>query len=302
MKLVRYGPVGQEKPGLIDPQGVLRDASAWTADWTGEALSPAALQALGNAPAWLQWPEVTGNPRLGCPVGQVGKLVGVGLNYVDRARAVGAALPDAPALFLKAPSALCGAQDILRLPPQARQVDGAVELGVVIGAPMQYVPECRAMECLAGYVLVNNLAVHGPAEHGESALTGGHGASLDGFAPAGPWLLTADALPDPHNLALWLELNGEVVQDSHTRQMIFQLPRLLAYISEWMTLEPGDIVLTGTPAGTGHTRRPQPRFLQPGDVMALGAEGLGEQRVVCCAWERRGRKGGEDGGVSITRW
>ena len=291
MKLVRYGPLGQEKPGLIDPQGVLRDASAWTQDWAGEALSPSALQALCNAPSWLQWPEVPGQPRLGCPVGQVRKMVGVGLNYADHAREAGLPLPDEPVLFLKAASALSGPHDTLRLPPQSSQVDWEVELGLVIGTRMQYVAEHRAMEHVAGYVLANDLS-----ERVWQLQQGGQwdkGKSHDGFAPVGPWLVTADEVADPHNLALWLELNGEVMQDGHTRQFLFQLPRLLAYISERMTLEPGDIVLTGTPAGVGLGRKPQPRFLQAGDVMRLGGQGLGEQHIACVAWH--GDAGAEDG-------
>lgn len=281
MKLLRYGPPGQEKPGLLDAQGVLRDASHWTADWAGEALAPAALQALRQA-HWQSWPQVPGQPRLGCPVGQVRKIVCVGLNYADHAREAGLALPDEPVLFMKAASALCGPHDDLTLPPHAHKVDWEVELGLVIGQRMQHVPEWRAMEYLAGYVLANDIS-----ERAWQMERGGQwdkGKSHDGFAPVGPWLVTCDEVEDPHNLALWLELNGAVMQDGHTSQFIFQVPRVLAYISEFMTLEPGDIVLTGTPAGVGLGQRPQPRFVRDGDVMQLGCQGLGEQRILCRAW------------------
>ncbi len=283
MKLLRYGPPGQEKPGLLDAQGVLRDASAWTDDWADEALAPAALEALQQA-HWQQWPQVPGQPRLGCPVGRVRKIVCVGLNYADHAREAGLAPPEEPVLFLKAASALCGPEDDLLLPPQAHKVDWEVELGLVIGQRMQHVPEWRAMEYLAGYVLANDIS-----ERAWQMERGGQwdkGKSHDGFAPVGPWLVTPDEVEDPHNLALWLELNGVVMQDGHTSHFIFQVPRVLAYISEFMTLEPGDIVLTGTPAGVGLGHKPVPRFLQDGDVMRLGGQGLGEQRIHCRAWVR----------------
>lgn len=278
MKLVRYGLPGQERPGIIDSQGQLRDASAWTADWAGEALLPEALRAMAQA-HWQQWPLVSGQPRLGCPVGQVRKIVCVGLNYVDHAQESGLPLPEEPVLFMKAASALCGPDDALHLPPHANKVDWEVELGLVIGQRMQHVPEWRAMECLAGYVLANDIS-----ERAWQMERGGQwdkGKSHDGFAPVGPWLVTSDELTDPHHLSLWLELNGQVMQDGNTSQFIFQVPRVLAYISQFMTLEPGDLVLTGTPAGVGLGQKPEPRYLRVGDVMRVGGEGLGEQKIRC---------------------
>lgn len=281
MKLVRFGEKGQERPGVLDAEGLVRDASAWTTDWCGPHLAPQALQALQQAD-WRNWPVVPGQPRLGCPVAQVGKIVCVGLNYADHAREAGLAPPEEPVLFLKASSAIAGASDALRLPPQARKVDWEVELGLVIGTRMAHVPEWRAMDNLAGYVLANDVS-----ERSWQMERGGQwdkGKSHDGFAPLGPWLVTADEVADPHNLALWLELNGQLMQDGHTSQFIFQVPRVLAYISQFMTLEPGDIVLTGTPAGVGLGQRPEPRFLRSGDEVRCGVQGLGEQRIRCVDW------------------
>lgn len=285
MKLVRYGAPGQERPGILDNDGVLRDASHWTLDWAGAQLAPSALAALAQSD-WRDWPQVPGQPRLGCPVGQVRKMVCVGLNYADHAKEAGLPLPEEPVLFLKAATALCGPNDPLFLPPSAQKVDWEVELGVVIGEAMRHVPEWRALDHVAGYVLANDIS-----ERSWQMERGGQwdkGKSHDGFAPVGPWLVTPDEVADPHNLALWLEVNGQIMQDGHTSQFIFQLPRVLAYISQFMALEPGDIVMTGTPAGVGLGQKPQPQFLRVGDEMRAGCQGLGEQRVLCRAWSEGG--------------
>ena len=281
MKLVRYGAPGQERPGILDNDGVLRDAGGRVMDWAGAHLAPSALAALAQSD-WRDWPVVPGQPRLGCPVGQVRKIVCVGLNYADHAKEAGLPLPEEPVLFLKAATALCGPNDPLFLPPSAQKVDWEAELGVVIGEAMRHVPEWRALDHVAGYVLANDIS-----ERSWQMERGGQwdkGKSHDGFAPVGPWLVTPDEVADPHNLALWLEVNGQIMQDGHTSQFIFQLPRVLAYLSQFMTLEPGDIVMTGTPAGVGLGQKPQPQFLRVGDEMRAGCQGLGEQRVLCRAW------------------
>lgn len=280
MRLVRYGTPGAERPGILDAQGTLRDASGWAGDWRGTALAPELLATLA-AQDVSQWPAVPGSPRLGCPVAGVGKLVCVGLNYADHAREAGLAPPTEPVLFLKATSALCGPYDEVPLPPGATKVDWEVELGLVIGRRAQRIRTQDALDHLAGYVLANDVS-----ERSWQMERGGQwdkGKSHDHFAPVGPWLLTRDAVDDPHDLALWLEVNGQRMQDGHTRNFLFGVPQVLAYISQFMTLEPGDVVLTGTPAGVGLGCKPGPRFLREGDVMRLGATGLGEQELRCVA-------------------
>lgn len=280
MKLVRFGAAGEEKPGLLDAQGVLRDASSWVADWRGTELQPEKL---------AQWrdqqvealPAVSGAPRLGCPVAQVGKIVCVGLNYADHAAEAGAAPPAEPVLFMKAVTAISGPNDAIQIVPAATKVDWEVELGVVIGSRATRVSEQAALGHVAGYVLGNDVSER--AWQMERGGTWDKGKSHDSFAPLGPWLLTADEVADPHCIALWLEVNGQRMQSGNTRNFIFGVPRVISYISQFMTLEAGDVILTGTPAGVGLGQKPQPVFLKPGDVVRLGADGLGEQRQVCVA-------------------
>lgn len=278
MKLVRYGQPGAERAGAIDAQGMLRDLSMLLPDIGPAQLAPRTLAALA-ALDLSRLPAVEGTPRLGCPLGQVGKIVCVGLNYADHAAEAGLPAPTEPVLFMKATSALTGPTDAVRIPPGAAKTDWEVELGVVIGQRMQHVPEAQALAHVAGYVLANDVS-----ERSYQMERGGQwvkGKSYDSFAPVGPWLVTADEVPDPHAIDLWLEVNGERMQNGSTRNFIFGVPTVLAYISQFITLEPGDLVLTGTPAGVGLGQKPAPRFLRAGDVMRLGATGLGEQRLAC---------------------
>ncbi|WCM90397.1 fumarylacetoacetate hydrolase family protein [Acidovorax sp. NCPPB 3576] len=278
MKLIRYGQPGAERAGLVDAQGIVRDLSMLLPDIGPAQLSPRTLAALAALDT-SRLPVVPGTERLGCPVGGVGKIVCVGLNYADHAAEAGLAAPAEPVLFMKATTALSGPADPVRIPPGAQKADWEVELGIVIGTRAQHVAEDAALQHVAGYVLANDVS-----ERSYQMERGGQwdkGKAYDTFAPIGPWLVTADEVPDPHAIGLWLEVNGERMQDGNTRNFIFGVPRVLSYISQFMTLEPGDIVLTGTPAGVGLGKKPAPRFLRPGDVMRLGASGLGEQRLVC---------------------
>ena len=280
MKLVRFGAAGEEKPGVLDAQGVLRDASAWVADWRGTELQPEKLAHWRNRKV-EELPAVSGAPRLGCPVGQVGKIVCVGLNYADHAAEAGAEPPAEPVLFMKAVTAISGPDDAIQIAPAATKVDWEVELGVVIGRRATRVSEQAALGHVAGYVLGNDVSER--AWQMERGGTWDKGKSHDSFAPLGPWLLTADEVADPHRIALWLEVNGQRMQSSNTSNFIFGVPKVISYISQFMTLEAGDVILTGTPAGVGLGQKPQPVFLKPGDVVRLGADGLGEQRQVCVA-------------------
>lgn len=280
MKLVRYGAAGEEKPGLLDEQGLLRDASVLVDDWRGAQLAPEKL-ALLRAQELDALPAVDGNPRLGCPVAGVGKMVCVGLNHADHAAETGAATPAEPVLFMKAVTAISGPNDAVQLPPGASKVDWEVELGVVIGCRTTRVNEEAAMAHVAGYVLANDVSER--AWQMERGGTWDKGKSHDSFAPLGPWLVTTDELLDPHGIALWLEVNGQRMQNGNTRNFIFGVAKVISYISQFMTLEAGDVILTGTPAGVGLGKKPVPIFLKPGDVMRLGADGLGEQRQVCVA-------------------
>ena len=280
MKLVRYGEAGKEAPGLLDAQGMLRDASALVADWGGAEISPEKLAQVRSQGAEAL-PVVEGSPRLGCPIAKVGKIVCVGLNYADHAAETGAATPAEPVLFMKAVTAISGPNDAVQIPPGSSKVDWEVELGVVIGKRTTRVSEANALAHVAGYVLANDVSER--AWQMERGGTWDKGKSHDTFAPLGPWLVTTDEMPDPHQLGLWLEVNGQCMQNGNTRNFIFGVPQVISYISQFMTLEAGDVVLTGTPAGVGLGQKPTPIFLKPGDVMRLGADGLGEQRQLCVA-------------------
>ena len=280
MKLVRYGEAGKEAPGLLDAQSVLRDASALVADWDGAAISPEKLAQVRSQGAEAL-PVVEGSPRLGCPIAKVGKIVCVGLNYADHAAETGAATPAEPVLFMKAVTAISGPNDAVQIPPGSSKVDWEVELGVVIGKRTTRASEANALAHVAGYVLANDVSER--AWQMERGGTWDKGKSHDTFAPLGPWLVTTDEVPDPHQLGLWLEVNGQRMQNGNTRNFIFGVPQVISYISQFMTLEAGDVVLTGTPAGVGLGQKPAPIFLKPGDVMRLGVDGLGEQRQLCVA-------------------
>lgn len=281
MKLVRYGPAGQEKPGMIDSAGTLRDLSGRLSDIDGAALAPERLAELKAIdPATL--PKVPGNPRLGPPVAGVGKIVAVGLNFSDHAAESGMEAPAEPILFMKAVTALSGPNDPVVIPPGSEKTDWEVELAIVIGSRARHVEERNALSYVAGYTICNDVSER--AYQLERLGQWVKGKSYDSFAPLGPWLVTTDEIPDPQSLRMWLEVNGERMQDGSTATMIFGVAHLVSYISRFMTLMPGDVIPTGTPPGVGMGRKPQ-RFLKAGDVMRLGIDGLGEQRQECVAWD-----------------
>ena len=274
MKLVRYGKPGKEKPGLIDAQGLLRDLSAVLADIGPAQLGDAALAKLQRLnPEKL--PLVKGKPRLGSPVAGVGKFIAIGLNYADHAAESGMALPAEPVVFMKATSCIQGANDPVMLPKGSKKTDWEVELGVVIGTRARYVSQKDALTHVAGYCTVNDISER--AFQLERGGTWDKGKGCDTFGPLGPWLVTRDEVPNPQKLDLWLALNGQRVQTGNTKTMVFGIAKIVSYLSQFMTLMPGDVITTGTPPGVGMGMKP-PQFLQPGDVLTLGVQGLGEQR------------------------
>lgn len=274
MKLVRYGAMGRERPGLIDQSGTLRDLSRLVPDIAGDVLNRDVLARLASLePQAL--PEVAGSPRLGAPVGGVRNFIGVGLNYADHAVEAGKPIPKEPILFNKAVSSICGPNDDVIVPPGAVKLDWEVELAVVIGEPAWQVSEARALNHVAGYCVCNDLSERAWQMDGSGQWMKAKSAPT--FGPLGPWLVTADEVPDSQNLTLFLKLNGLGMQSGSTRTMVFSVAELIAYISRFIRLETGDVITTGTPPGTGMSKRP-PQFLKPGDVMRLGVEGLGEQR------------------------
>ncbi|MES2126848.1 MAG: fumarylacetoacetate hydrolase family protein [Pseudomonadota bacterium] len=274
MKLLRYGRPGKEKPGMLDEEGRLRDLSGVIDDIDAHHLSDKALRKLAKIdPKTL--PKVKGNPRMGVPIKRVGKFIGIGLNYSDHAAEIGATPPLEPIVFMKAVSCLSGADDDVLLPQGSKKTDWEVELGVVIGTRAQYVSEAEALNHVAGYVVVNDLSER------EYQLERGpqwdKGKGCDTFGPVGPWLVTRDEVFDVQKLDLYLEVNGKRMQTGSTETMIFTVAQIVAYLSRFMTLEPGDIIATGTPPGVGMARKPQ-RFLKRGDKLRLGIAGLGEQQ------------------------
>ena len=278
MKLVRYGARGSERAGVVDAKGQVRDLSMLLPDVGPAQLSPRTLAALAAIDI-ERLPLVETGVRLGCPIANVGKIVCVGLNYRDHAEEAGMAVPKEPVLFMKAITSLSGPNDDVQIPPLSEKTDWEVELGIVIGTRLKHVKREDAIQHVAGYVLANDVS-----ERAYQTERGGQwdkGKSYDTFAPIGPWLVTADEVGDPHALGLWLEVNGERMQDGNTKNFIFDVPTMLSYISEFMTLEPGDLVLTGTPAGVGLGQKPAPKFLRVGDEMRLGITGLGEQHLKC---------------------
>jgi 2-keto-4-pentenoate hydratase/2-oxohepta-3-ene-1,7-dioic acid hydratase in catechol pathway len=273
MKLLRYGPVGQEKPGLLDRDGRIRDLSGAVRDIAGEALAPASLDRLRRLdPASLTL--VAGSPRLGPCVGSVSKIVAIGLNYRLHAQEAGAAIPSEPIFFMKATSSICGPKDDVIIPKGSQKTDYEVELGIVIGSLARHVSQSDARKHVAGYCVVNDVS-----EREFQIERGGQwtkGKSADTFCPTGPWLVTPDEVPDPGKLALWTEVNGERRQSSNTADLIFGVDEIVSYVSQFMTLLPGDVIPTGTPSGVGMGFKP-PKFLKPGDRVRLSVEGLGEQ-------------------------
>src|SRR5450432_857480 len=274
MKLVRYGAIGQEKPGLIDKSGQLRDLSAQVKDLNGEAYAPASLAKLAGLDA-AKLPAVDGKPRIGAPVTGMSKFVAIGLNYVDHAKETGAAIPTEPIIFLKANTSLSGPNDAVEKPRGSTKLDWEVEIAAIIGTRAKYISEADALNHVAGYCICNDVS-----ERNFQIERGGQwtkGKSHDTFGPLGPWLVTSDELADVHKLPMWLDVNGKRCQNGSTATMIFQVPKIVSYLSEILTLMPGDIITTGTPPGVGLGMKP-PKFLNVGDVMTLGIEGLGEQK------------------------
>ena len=275
MKLLRYGPKGREKPGILDKDGKIRDLSAHVPDVAGTALLPDSLKKLAALnPAEL--PLASGDLRIGPCVGKIGKFVCIGLNYADHAAETGAPIPKEPIIFMKATSAVIGPNDEVEIPRGSKKTDWEVELGVVIGKAAKYVPEHSAMDYVAGYCVVNDVS-----EREFQIERGGQwdkGKGCDTFGPTGPWLVTKDEVPDPQNLAMWLEVDGKRYQNGSTKTMIFNVPKLVSYLSHFMSLQPGDVISTGTPPGVGMGQKPEPIYLKPGQTMRLGIAGLGEQQ------------------------
>ncbi|CAJ0863912.1 Ureidoglycolate lyase [Ralstonia sp. LMG 32965] len=274
MKLLRFGPQGQEKPGLLDAAGTLRDLSGIVDDIAGAVLSDASLARLREVdPATM--PAVSGQPRIGPCVGRVGKFICIGLNYADHAAESGLPVPSEPVVFNKWTSAICGPNDDIEIPRGSVKTDWEVELGVVIGKAAKYIDEANALDYVAGYCIVNDVS-----EREWQIERGGQwdkGKGFDTFGPLGPWLVTRDEVPDPQALDLWLEVDGHRYQNGNTRTMVFGVAQLVAYLSRCMSLQPGDVISTGTPPGVGLGIKPNPVYLKPGQTMRLGIAGLGEQ-------------------------
>jgi 2-keto-4-pentenoate hydratase/2-oxohepta-3-ene-1,7-dioic acid hydratase in catechol pathway len=281
MKLVRFGAAGREKPGMIDKAGRVRDLTGVIKDLTPDQLSPAALKKLAGLKT-DDLPLVAGDPRLGVPYTGIGKIVAIGLNYRDHAEEVGAKLPSEPVIFMKATSALSGPNDPVILPQGSEKTDWEVELAVVIGTAASYVEQSRALDHVAGYTICNDVSErHFQTERGGQWTKG---KSCDTFAPVGPFLATRDEIADVQKLKMFTDVNGERMQNSSTANMIFPVDFIIHYLSQFMSLQPGDLIITGTPAGVGLGKKPHPRFLKAGETMKLGIEGLGEQTQPLKAW------------------
>lgn len=284
MKLLRYGPAGREKPGLLDSAGFIRDLSGKIGDITPEQLSAAKLAALAAIdPRTL--PVVQGKPRLGVPVSGSRKFIAIGLNYADHAAESNLPIPAEPVVFMKAISCLNGPNDDVMLPKDSVKTDWEVELGVVIGQTARYVDETRALDYVAGYVLINDVS-----EREYQLQRGGtwdKGKGCDTFGPVGPWLVTSDEVGDPQSLGMWLDVNGKRMQTGSTSTMIFPVKHIVSYVSRFLTLEPGDLITTGTPPGVGSGKKPSPVYLQAGDAIMLGIDKLGEQQQSVIAWRPR---------------
>lgn len=279
MKLLRFGPRGQEKPGLLDANGVIRDLSAHLPDLDGRHLDRETLARLAELDP-TRLPEIPADTHLGPCVGRVGKFICIGLNYSDHAAETGAEVPPEPVVFNKWTSAICGPNDDVIIPRDSTKTDWEVELGVVIGKEARYVSEAEAMDHVAGYCVVNDVSER--EFQLERSGSWDKGKGCDTFGPLGPWLVTPDEIADPHALDLWLEVDGQRYQDGNTRTMVYQVPFLISYLSRFMTLQPGDVISTGTPPGVGMGQQP-PTYLKPGQRMRLGIDGLGEQNQTVVA-------------------
>lgn len=274
MKLLRYGPAGQEKPGILDAAGAIRDLSGIVPDITGDVLSPAALAKIAAVDV-NSLPKVAGNPRLGPPVTGMKNLICIGLNYADHAAETGAPIPKEPIVFLKSLNALQGPNDDVVIPRGSVKTDYEVELCIIIGTRAKYVSEDKALDHVAGYAVGNDVS-----EREWQAERGGawdKGKGFDTFGPLGPWLVTKDEIPDPQNLAMYCDVDGVREQNGSTKTMIFGVKQIVSYVSQCITLNPGDVIFTGTPPGVGLGKKPTPIFLKAGQTMKLGIAGLGEQ-------------------------
>ncbi len=279
MKLLRYGAPGHEKPGLVDKDGTMRDLSQIVHDIDGTTLLPENLARLAKIdPKTL--PVIQGNPRLGACVANIGKFICIGLNYADHAAETGATVPPEPVLFLKANSAICGPNDAVVIPRGSQKTDWEVELGVVIGKPAKYVTEENALDYVAGYCVINDVSER--AFQTERAGQWDKGKGCDTFGPTGPWMVTKDEIADPQNLKMWLTVDGVKRQNGSTKTMVYGVKHLVAYLSQFFTLNPGDVISTGTPPGVGMGLKP-PTYLKPGQTMELSIEGLGVQKQVTVA-------------------
>jgi 2,4-diketo-3-deoxy-L-fuconate hydrolase len=285
MKLLRYGSPQSEKPGLLDNEGAIRDLSAHIDDISPQTVTPKSLARLA-ALSSRELPVVGGTPRLGVPVKGIGKFIAIGLNYADHAKEANLPIPAEPPMFTKAISCLSGPNDDVMLPKDALKGDWEVELGVIFGRTARYVREEEALDCVAGYVLANDVSER--AFQMERGTQWDKGKGCDTFGPVGPWLVTADEVGDPQNLEMFLDLNGRRMQSWNTGRMIFPVRKLIAYVSQFITMHPGDLLITGTPPGVGLGRKPDPVFLKPGDEMRLGIEKLGEQRQKVIPWRHLG--------------
>lgn len=283
MKLVRYGAKGKEKPGLIDQDGKLRDLSKVLKDITPEQLSKTELSKLAKLDT-AKLPLVKGKPRFGVPFSGVGKFLAIGLNYSDHAAEAGMPIPKEPIMFFKADTSLTGPNDKVMLPQGSKKSDWEVELGIVIGKKARYVTKKDALKHVAGYCVINDVSER--EYQLERGGTWDKGKGCDTFGPVGPWLVTTDEIKDPQKLDMWLDVNGKRFQTGNTKTMIFDAATIISYVSEFMTLMPGDIITTGTPPGVGMGIKPKARFLKAGDVMTLGIEGLGEQRQEVVAFKK----------------
>jgi 2,4-diketo-3-deoxy-L-fuconate hydrolase len=275
MRLVRYGDAGKEKPGILDSNGAIRDLSGVVGDIDGSTISPEGLTKLRGVNV-DSLPKVSGTPRFGAPVGSIGKFIAIGLNYADHAKESNLPIPKEPVVFSKAISCIAGPNDTVVLPKGSVKGDWEVELAFVIGKTAKAVSEAEALDCVAGYMICNDVSERewqldrGP--------TWDKGKGFDTFGPLGPWLVTSDEIRDPQNLAMWLDVNGQRMQTGNTKTMIFSVAKLVSYVSFLFTLKPGDLITTGTPPGVGMGMKPNPVFLKNGDAMRLGIDGLGEQR------------------------
>ncbi len=285
MKLLRYGPPGSEKPGLLDDEGRIHALSSVIPDLTADSLTRTQLAAIAKLSV-DELPIVPGTPRLGTPYRGVGKFIAIGLNYTDHAVESGLPVPDEPVIFAKAISCIVGPNDNIMLPKDSVKTDWEVELGVVIGRTARYVSEQDALAYVAGYCVVNDVSER--AYQIERGGTWDKGKGCDTFGPIGPYLVTSDEVGDPQDLDMWLDVNGKRMQTGNTRTMIFAVNVLVSYVSQFMTLEPGDIITTGTPPGVGMGKKPAPVYLKAGDVVELGISKLGSQRQTVAAWSPPG--------------